>query len=195
MPSNNDQKLNSFPADSNNNKRIEDDTGNETMIEQTARVVSTRQGYAIVSPLGKKNCNSCASKTSGCSSQAFFSFFQNKDQQHLEVLNPLHASPGDEVVIGVQGRGLVMFSLFAYLMPLLTLVVFAVLGSQLFAMMGASSELGAVLAGIAGLFGGFRLARFLSEISARAYDFQPVILRQNVKEDLIAQPLQFADFK
>lgn len=194
MLSNNDQKLNSIPADSNNKQRIDDDTGNETMIEQTAQVISTRQGYAVVSPLGKKNCNGCASKSSGCSSQAFFGFFQS-EQQNLEVLNPLHASPGDEVVIGVQGHGLLLFSLFAYLMPLLTLIVFAVLGSQLFTVLGMSGELGAVLAGMAGLLGGFRLARFLSEISARAYDFQPVILRHNAKETLITQPLQFADFK
>lgn len=190
MLSNNDQKLISISDGANNNKRE-----NETMIEQVARVVSTRQGYAVVMPVGKKQCGNCDSKASGCSSQAFFSFFQRGEQQNLEVLNPLHASPGDEVVIGIQGRGLILFSLFAYLMPLLTLVVFAALGAQLFAALGMNSELGAVFSGVAGLLGGFRLARFLSEISARAYDFQPVVLRHNAPEALMPQPLQFADFK
>lgn len=163
----------------NNNWRL------DTMIEQTARIVSTQHGHAWVLPLNLANCNSCATKNSSACSNAFS--FLNTSKAKCEpvyVQNPLHAKPGEEVVIGTQGNTLVIYSLLAYLLPLVSMLVFAILGTQVFQVLSLPQEAGATLAGVAGLFSGFKLANWLVTRMHQANNaMHPVILRH--KEDFI----------
>ncbi len=48
----------------------------------------------------------------------------------MRVVNPLYARPGDTVVVGMQGEALVVYSLLAYLLPLLGLIIAAVSGAR-----------------------------------------------------------------
>jgi len=152
------------------------------MIEQTARVVSTQQGYAWVIPASAAACGSCQSK-SGCSSPTGLFAFLKPSAERLYVQNPLHAKPGDEVVIGMQGNALLVYSMLAYLLPLVSMLVFAIVGSELFQVFGLAHEMGAVLAGIAGLFSGLKLAGWLAANVAKSEEAHPVILRH--KEHVI----------
>lgn len=154
------------------------------MIEQTAKVVSIKQGYAWVLPAGAKDCGSCVSNKS-CGSSGLFSFFRSTTGK-LYVANPLHAKPGEEVVIGMQGNALLIYSVFAYLLPLLSMIAFAFLGKELFIALQLNADAGAVMAGIAGLFSGLKLASWQTARIARSEDSQPVILRH--KEQII-QPI------
>lgn len=150
------------------------------MIEQTAKVVSTKQGYAWVVPVNKAGCTSCQSKKS-CANLNFTGLFPTakpKTEQWY-VHNPLHAKPGDEVVIGMQGNTLVVYSALAYLLPLITMLVFAVLGGQIFTWLQFSQEVGATLAGIAGLFSGLKMAAWLGVQMAKSIETAPVILRHS----------------
>ncbi len=164
-------------AEMNNNN-----SQGETMIEQKAKVISTKQGYAWVVPQYDTDCGSCASKT-GCSSASSLFSFLKPASEKLYVVNPLHAKPGDEVVIGMQGNALLIYSVFAYLLPLLSMLAFAILGNQLFLLAGLQNELGTVLAGVAGLISGFKLAGWLSSQVAKSEEARPVILRH--KEQII----------
>lgn len=160
------------------------------MIEQTAKVVSIKQGYAWVLPAGAKDCGSCAANKSGqagksCSSAGLFDFFRPSAEK-VYVANPLHAKPGDEVVIGMQGNALLIYSVFAYLLPLLSMIAFALLGKELFIALNLHADAGAILAGICGLFSGLRIASWQAARVARSEDSQPVILRH--KEQII-QPI------
>lgn len=162
------------------------DSNRETaMIEQTARVIRTRQDYAWVVPLNNKACGSCDSQA-GCSSKAGLFSFLKPDSEELYVANPLRAKPGDEVVVGVQGSALITYSLLAYLLPLLSMIVFAILGNALFLRIGMEGELGGVLAGVAGLLGGLKLAAWLAMQIARSENACPVVLRS--KEQQIIYP-------
>lgn len=157
------------------------------MIEQTAKVVSIKQGYAWVLPAGAKDCGSCASVKNGraggsCSSAGLFTFFRPTAEK-VYVSNPLHAKPGDEVVIGMQGNALLLYSVFAYLLPLLSMIAFALLGKELFTLLNLHADAGAILAGICGLFSGLRIAAWQASRVARSEDNQPVILRH--KEQII----------
>ncbi|HPY41301.1 MAG TPA: SoxR reducing system RseC family protein [Thiolinea sp.] len=149
------------------------------MIEQTARVVSTQHNHAWVLPLNSMACNSCSTKASaGCSNAFSFLSSAKAKCEPIYVQNPLHAKPGEEVVIGTQGNTLVMYSVLAYLLPLISMLVFAILGSQVFQALQLPQEGGAVLAGIAGLFSGFKLANWLATRMNQASDtMHPVILR------------------
>jgi sigma-E factor negative regulatory protein RseC len=147
------------------------------MIEQTATVVSVESGYAWIIPQQKAGgCGGCASKTS-CASTASPFDLMRKEPQKMRVLNPLYARPGDTVVVGMQGEALVIYSLLAYMLPLLGMLVVAVLGREVLAMFGVVNELGTVLSGLLGLVGGLRLANLISSRSLQSADFQPVILR------------------
>lgn len=155
------------------------------MIEQTARVVSLKQGYAWVEPLSAGNCNGCKAKSSSCSSSGAFDFLKPNSEK-IYVQNPIHARPGDEVVIGLQSNALLVYSLFAYLLPLMSMLVFAILGNELFTALNMHADFGAILAGIGGLLTGFKLAGWLAQNISKSNDSAPVILRPNEK---IIQPM------
>ncbi len=157
----------------------------EIMIEQTARVVSLERGYAWVEPLSVGNCGGCSAKSSSCSSSGAFDFLRPVGEK-IYVQNPIHARPGDEVVIGMQSNTLLFYSLFAYLLPLLSMLVFAILGNELFAALNMHADFGAILAGVGGLWSGFRLAGWLAQNMSRSDDSAPVILRPNEK---VLQPV------
>ncbi|MFI0398806.1 MAG: SoxR reducing system RseC family protein [Thiolinea sp.] len=174
LPDNTPERLkNNLLMINNNRQRL------DTMIEQTARVVSTQYGHAWVLPLSSTACNSCATKTdTGCSNAFSFLNSSKAKCEPIYVQNPLHAKPGEEVVIGTQGNTLVIYSVLAYLLPLVSLLVFAVLGSQVFQALQLPQEAGSILAGIAGLFSGFKLANWLAaQMSQSNETMHPVILR------------------
>jgi sigma-E factor negative regulatory protein RseC len=151
------------------------------MIEQTARVISLKQGYAWVEPLNAKGgCGGCAAKSSSCSTSGAFAFLRPASEK-IYVQNPLRARPGDEVVVGMQSNALLVYSLFAYLLPLLSMVVFAVLGKELFLMLEMHADMGAILAGAAGLFSGLKLAGWLAQNVSKSSGAEPVILRHHEK--------------
>ena len=152
--------------------------GGDNMIEQTAVVVSIESGYAWIMPQHSSGCGGCASK-SGCSTSASpFEFLRhNREPQKMLVLNTLYARPGDVVVVGMQGDALILYSLLAYLLPLLSLLVFAMLGSEVFPWLDNGEEIGTVLGGLGGLLGGLKFANILCAHSMDTDGFQPVILR------------------
>lgn len=153
----------------------------DNMIEQTATVVSVERGYAWVVPQQKKGlCGACSSKSSCGVSPSAFDFLRplpDSGAQKMRVLNPVYARPGEQVIIGIQGNGLVLFSMLAYMLPLLSLILAAILGHTVFARLGMDGEMGAILGGVAGLLGGLRFANLLAKHSLRSAGFQPVILR------------------
>lgn len=149
------------------------------MIEQTAKVMSTQHGHAWVLPLNSTNCNTCSNKTGlGCSNALSFLTSSKAKSEPIYVQNPLHAKPGEAVVIGTQGNTLVMYSLLAYLLPLVSMLVFAILGGQVFQVLNLPHEAGATLAGVAGLISGFKVANWLAKRMHHANEtMHPVILR------------------
>ncbi len=165
------------------------------MIEQTAKVVSIKQGYAWVLPAVSKDCASCqamqpasAQTAKSCATAGLFNFFRPNTEK-LYAANPVHAKPGDEVVIGMQANTLLMYSAFAYLLPLLSMILFALLGKEVFIALSLHADAGAILAGVCGLWGGLHLSAWQAARIARSDNSQPVILR--LKEQAI-MPLQIS---
>lgn len=160
---------------------------NSKMIEQTAVVAWVEAGYAWVLPNKTTNsCGACRSKTA-CTS-TILDWKKDKEVRKMRVLNPLYARPGDSVVIGMQSDVLVLYSVLAYLLPLISLIAFAILGQELFALSHAPKEAGAILGGIAGLVAGLKMANVLSARPAQHEHFQPVILRINHEHSFLAMP-------
>lgn len=152
------------------------------MIEKTAVVISTNQGHAWVEADDISSCGGCAS-SKGCSTNSFFSDSSNKNLGKMQVANPFHAKPGEQVVVGLPSDGLLKSSLLAYLLPLVSLLVFSFLGSELFIWMDSNAELGAILLGVSGLFAGLKFSDTFVQCSTIKDKLQPVILRKHTPSE------------
>ncbi len=157
----------------------------EEMIEELAEVKSVGQGYAEVLPEVSGSCSSCTSNSS-CSSSSgnsgngdTFSFFTGAKvaRRTVRVQNPVYAKPGDTVVVGVRSNTVLKSSILAYLLPLITLIVFAALGDILASSFAISSEIGSILMGLFGLYIGFQIIAGLFNNPVISNDFEAVILR------------------
>ena len=147
------------------------------MIEKTAIVISTNQGSAWVKADDVDSCSSCSS-SGACSNINILSRSDDLSDK-MQVANPFHAKPGDHVIVGLPSDGLLKSSLLAYLLPLFSLIVFSLLGSEVFLYLGSNAELGATLMGVAGLFVGLRFSNTLAQCSDLKEKLQPVIIRKH----------------
>ncbi len=88
---------------------------------------------------------------------------------------------GDRVLIGISERVLLSSALTLYLLPLLFLLVSAIAGYRLAVMLNAlqpAANLLSILAGGAGFYLGFRLARRRAQRLTTSAETGPVILRR-----------------
>lgn len=128
------------------------------MIEATARVIACEGDLAQVQAERQSTCGGCTAR-SGCGTSLLDRVFGRKAVL-MVARNPLQAQPGERVVVGVKEKGLVQASLMLYALPLLSLILFAVVG-QLAAdrLLHIAGELPSILAGLLGLIAGLALAR------------------------------------
>lgn len=147
------------------------------MIEESALVIACEEGYAFVETQVQAACGSCQAK-SGCSTSVLSGLFKRRHNR-LKVLNPIQASPGQRVIIGLQEQALVSFSLIAYLLPLLSMLL-AAIGLQAAASywQWRGGELASIVGGLSGLTIGFLLVKRFSRRHAYDPTYQAVILRQ-----------------
>jgi sigma-E factor negative regulatory protein RseC len=142
------------------------------MIEANGRVVRTAGESAWVQTARRSSCGSCSAR-SGCGTGALAGLFGARLHE-VEVLNPIGAQPGEDVIVGISESLLVRGSVMLYLVPLLALVAGALLAEGLASRLDMTgSELPAILGGIAGLAVGllwlrWRNRRWSSDPAQRA---------------------------
>ncbi len=96
------------------------------MLEETATVIAVEKDSLWVESQSRSSCSSCSS--SHCSSSAISQLF-SLQHNRLRLNNSLDAQVGDQVVIGIPDELLVRASMWGYLLPLLAMVGFAVIGN------------------------------------------------------------------
>jgi len=101
------------------------------VIEEHALVVALNAEGVWVETQRRSVCGSCA-VNKGCGTATLAKVLGNKRSQ-VRALNPKSTSVtvGDEVIIGINEQALVRGSLAVYIVPLLALFVFGVLGQML----------------------------------------------------------------
>lgn len=142
------------------------------MIEETGVVVDIRGDWAVVEPSQRTACSSC-SVSGGCGTSSLARLFGRRRQQHY-AHNPLHAKPGDQVVMGLEEKALLTGSVLMYLVPLIGMILGAILFSEWLGA-DASSEWAALLGGAGGLIGGLGLAAYVSRRQRNT--LYPIIMR------------------
>lgn len=152
------------------------------MIEETAHVVEAQGEYAWVETQRRSSCGSCSAK--GCGTGALAKILGGRSQR-MKVRNPVHAKPGDDVVLGIRERDLLKGSLAVYVVPLLTMFGGALLGEILAPQWGSEAETLSVFFGLLGLGGGFLWLYRYNRALSREGQLMPVILRNRVAESMV----------
>ena len=148
------------------------------MIEQIATVVAVEGDAAWVETLRQSACGACA-MNKGCGAGLFARAFGFHSPQ-LKVANIRDVDVGDSVIIGIDERALVRGSFAAYMMPILFMLGFALLGEAASsAWPVVDSELVGVLSGMSGLLVGLMWLKHHSHRIRLDRRYQPLILKKN----------------
>jgi sigma-E factor negative regulatory protein RseC len=150
------------------------------VIEESGQVVEVQGEFAWIESERTSTCGSCAVRK-GCGTSAIAKVLGQR-RVRLRVLNRIHASVGDNVVIGIAESGLVRGSLAVYAAPLLGLFAGALagqlLGKQLF---GMASDLLAIAGAIGGFVAALIWLKRFSRNTEKDVTYQPVVLRQQIR--------------
>lgn len=147
------------------------------MIEETGIVVAREGEFAWVEAQRGSVCGAC-SVSKGCGTSALARLLPNRSAR-TRALNSAQADVGEHVVLGLNEGALLQGSVAVYLVPLLSLVGFAVLGETLAGQWLIGSEAWTIGFGALGfLAGGFWLRGFTRRIT-RDPRYQPVVLRRS----------------
>ncbi len=146
------------------------------MIEEKALVISSDSGIARVRAQRNTACGGC-SLNKGCGVSVLDRYMGDRGAT-MEVIDPVAARPGDEVVIGIREDALVKGSIALYIVPLLAMILAAIAGSAVVApWLNVSAEGASILFGALGLVAGLGWTAVFSRRIQRDTDYQPVILR------------------
>ncbi len=153
------------------------------MIEEKAVVIKSEDGVAWVQTGRKTACGGC-SLNKGCGVSVLERMLGERVML-LKALDPISTHQGDEVVIGIRESALVKGSVVVYILPLLAMILFAMLGSTVVApWLGLPLEGTSIVMGGAGLGVGFWGVSLFSRRIRQDSDYQPVILRVVDREPL-----------
>ncbi len=140
------------------------------MIEATATVISLDGDRAVLETKRTSACSGCGA-AAGCGTSALGAVFGRK-QNRLSIKNSFDATPGEQVIIGMAEKDLLVASLTVYMIPLGAMIIAALIALGL----GLGDGL-AGLASLAGLGMGLWAAKRLS--GAVQTRFTPVFLRRS----------------
>jgi len=145
------------------------------MIEEQACISEIEGDYAWVEVERRSACGSCA-VSGGCGTSVLANVLGRR-MSRIKVQNSISAGLGDSVVVGIPDSALLQGSLAVYAAPLLSMLLFAVLGEQL---MNSSQwgEISSIFGGLFGLSLGFFWLRYYSRRILKTPHHQPVILRK-----------------
>jgi len=148
------------------------------MIEQIATVVAVEGGAAWVETERQGACGACA-MNKGCGAGLFARAF-GFDSPKLKVTPADDVEVGDRVVIGIDERALVRGSFAAYMMPILFMLGFAMVGEGMTSAWPATAQtdLVSLLSGSLGLILGLMWLKRHSRHILRDRRYQPLILQR-----------------
>ena len=145
------------------------------MIEETANVVRAEQDDVWVEVQRQSACGQCAANK-GCGTAVLQQVMGNKRTQ-VRVLSDIPVNVGDAVIVGMEEAAFLKGSFAIYLVPLILMFIFGVLGETLAQQLAisAANATSIVFAGVGFAVGFFWLRWFNRNIS-RNKNYQPVIL-------------------
>lgn len=139
------------------------------MLEQDATVVESNEDQIWVEAISRSSCSQCS--TTSCSTSVISKLFGLK-RNLLKMENTLQAKAGDQVIIGIPDNVLVKASVWAYLVPIISMVLFTLL-----AVVEGFGDGLQVLFALVGLGAGFLMVGRLTRSGKQGGAFDPLLLR------------------
>lgn len=154
------------------------------MLEEIALVVEADSELLWIETRTRSSCSHCANDTCGTSVLAkIFAVKRNR----VQLENTLAAEAGEQVIIGMPDDLLVRAAIWAYLVPLIAMVLFTLIAS----MAGASDGLQSLLA-MAGLAIGFLVVQKYTTGSRSKTHFKPRLLRKVNQIETAVKPIKLS---
>jgi sigma-E factor negative regulatory protein RseC len=145
------------------------------VIEEAALVVATEGEEAWVETSRRSSCGSCEAK--GCGTGALSKVLGRRSQR-LRVKNPIAATAGEAVVLGISESALLKGSLAVYLVPLLALLAGGLLGEVMAPQLALPKEGMSIFFALIALACSFLWLRHFNRRAANDVRFNAVILRR-----------------
>ena len=101
------------------------------MIEEQAQVVDIKGDQLVLQAQTKSACGSCAANK-GCGTSVLSKVVGRKFT-HFQARNDVNANIGDTVIVGISEDALLKGSTMIYIVPVLSMLVFALLADFLIA--------------------------------------------------------------
>lgn len=147
------------------------------MIEQTAKVIQCNADQVLIEVRRQSACGECSVK-SGCGTSVLANLFGKKGIR-LCLKNTIDVKSGNDVVIGIAEAGLLKISFLVYMLPLIGMIIFALLGAELFTQLQANNkELMTVFSAITGFVVSGILVRRVTATDKFIQACEPVLLRK-----------------
>ena len=126
----------------------------DAMLEHTGTVIEADEHTALIETVRRSACGHCSSGDS-CGTSVLAGVFR-QNGNFVRVSNHLHLKPGDQAVLGIAGSTLLRAALWAYMVPLIVMIAFA-----MFASAAGFSDGYVFIASMVGLFNGLYTARLV----------------------------------
>ena len=154
------------------------------MITETATVVSIENNQTWVETQRKSACGQC-SASKGCGTSVLSKVIGNKLSK-IKAINNIDAQVGDEVVIGLNEQSLLKGAFITYMLPLIFMFIFALVGQVVSANLQIqNNELLVIVFTVVGLLLGLRQVKAFSSAITKNEDYQPVILKKSNSSILV----------
>lgn len=147
------------------------------MITENATVVLIENNQTWIETQRKSACGQC-SANKGCGTSVLSKVIGNK-MSKMKAINNIDAKVGDEVIVGLNEKSLLKGAFIIYMLPLLFLFLFSLLGQFVSANFQIqNAELVIILFAIIGFYIGMRRVTFFSKSIEKNESYQPVILKK-----------------
>lgn len=154
------------------------------MITENAIVISVENDQTWIETQRKSVCGQC-SASKGCGTSVLSKVLGNRLSK-MKAINKINAKVGDEVVVGLNEKSLLKGAFMIYMMPLLFLFSFSIVG-QLISnnLQIENSELLIIVFAVLGFYLGMKRVKSFSKSIEKNEDYQPVILRKSNHPSLL----------
>ena len=147
------------------------------MITENAIIVSIENNQTWIETQRKSTCGQC-SASKGCGTSVLSKVIGNKLSK-MKAINKIDAKVGDEVVVGLNEASLLKGAFVIYMLPLLFLFLFSLVGKFVAQNIGAAdNELLVIIFAVVGFLLGMKKVKSFSNSIEKNENYQPVILKK-----------------
>ena len=147
------------------------------MITENGIVTRTNSSTAWIKTIRSGACEGCSSKDSCGESH-------NSKEMTLELKNTLGVQTGDQVVIGIETKPMIILSFLLYVFPILLLVIGAVIGDSIAPSLNLDKSLSAMILGFICFGAAFLVVRKKQAVMSEKDEYKPFLVRRKSRSSV-----------